>query len=91
MVDGFNFFPDPNVDEIVSFGPKKMLSYSNKQLIAKEIETVKMHRVESSLHQKASAAAQASPLPNHLQTLKARSVRRAETPVSGQFPSALMC
>ncbi|RZB40936.1 chromosome transmission fidelity protein 18 -like, partial [Asbolus verrucosus] len=59
---------DPNIEENVSFLSRKTLSYCNKQLIAKEIETVKMRgRVQQ----------QQQELPNHLQALKAKTVETA--------------
>ncbi|EFA08812.2 Chromosome transmission fidelity protein 18 homolog-like Protein [Tribolium castaneum] len=83
---GYDYKLDPNIDELVSFGPKKSLSYSNKQLIAKEIETAKMRRFEPVQPERSAA-----PMPNHLQTLKAKSVCGVEMPVSGQFFSSSMC
>lgn len=83
---GFNFYflSDPNIDDLVSFNSqKKSLSYSNKQLIAQEIERAKMRRSEKPPPSNAS-------LPNHLQTLKAKTVSGSEPPVSGQFLSLLL-
>lgn len=71
------------------------MTYSNRQLIAREIEMEKVRKFQSSISDKSqpsaqkvvkkTAAAVTSPdnasLPNHLQTLKAKSVK-VNTPVS---------
>ncbi|KAJ3646988.1 hypothetical protein Zmor_024542 [Zophobas morio] len=80
---------DPGIDEIASFAASRTLSYSNKQLIAQEIEAAKMRRFEAARPPPApEQPPSASALPNHLQTLKAKSVAASTTPVSGQFSSS---
>ncbi|XP_044253050.1 chromosome transmission fidelity protein 18 homolog [Tribolium madens] len=76
----YDYKLDPNIDELVSFGPKTSLSYFNKQLIAKEIETAKMRRFASSIQDQPQRSSNAAPMPNHLQTLKAKSVSGVEMP-----------
>ncbi|CAH1167218.1 unnamed protein product [Phyllotreta striolata] len=67
---------EPDVEELFQFSCKKrQLSYSNKQLIAREIELEKMRRTEASKIDKESIKQK----PNHLQRLQANAVKVAKT------------
>lgn len=96
---------DPNIDEVTCFSggvkTNKFLSYSNKQLIAREIEMEKIRRAE--LHKTGGAPVSKTPkrkegdnykkkdelpssqLPNHLQTLTPIAVKGKVTPVSTYY------
>lgn len=84
---------DPNIDDIVQFEglktQRRILPYSVKQLIAREIEVENMRRVEGVMKKeekekveqkpreadKENVAANSEPvLPNHLQKLKAKTI-----------------
>ncbi|XP_060522002.1 chromosome transmission fidelity protein 18 homolog [Cylas formicarius] len=85
---------EPNIEEFVIFDKsctgRRMLSYSNKQLIAKEIEMEKMRRFEAFKVQNSKGVAEKSvaeagsnkgdALPNHLQTLKAKVIKSKTSP-----------
>lgn len=102
---------EPNIEELVSFDKsntsrRKALSYSNKQLIAREIELEKLRRFESAKRLEAEETSKKnrsestkdlektsrftrdfgtpkntdeSQLPNHLQTLKVKTVKVQST------------
>ncbi|CAH1116281.1 unnamed protein product [Phaedon cochleariae] len=83
---------EPNIEDIVHFNKtsitKTTLSYSNKQMISREIELEKMRRfevpksaIETSKNPNAmkDKSSPKTPLPNHLQKLKARSVNAKPT------------
>ncbi|CAH1108235.1 unnamed protein product, partial [Psylliodes chrysocephalus] len=84
LPDGnYVFNLEPNIEELITktkSGPfqRKTLSYSNKQLLAREIELEKMRRLEAP---KTDAKIQdnnkknENPLPNHMQRLKAKTVK----------------
>lgn len=88
------FFLDPNIEDVMTFeglkSHKRILSYGNKQTIARQIEVEKMRRVEESVNKRVEkmVAIKEIPqakdqgknkdienvVPNHLQRLKAKTV-----------------
>ncbi|KAF5288538.1 hypothetical protein FQA39_LY15406 [Lamprigera yunnana] len=78
----FVYSIDPNIDEIVSFlniGKRRILPYSIKQLIAREIELEKMRDIEKGMCGKADGEKKKpdaiKSAPNHLQNLKSQPVK----------------
>lgn len=89
---GTVFVSEPNIEDIVNIdkinvAKKKVVTYSNRQLIAREIEMEKMRKLQmalpagtatttdSEISKTRSATKDTSTLPNHLQTLKAKTVK----------------
>lgn len=114
-----NFVSEPNIEAVVNTDDdktfkKKTVSYSNRQLIAREIEMEKMRRFHlSAISEKNESSATKSAttkfsgtsrsksfgftgttdnanLPNHLQTLKAKTVK-VYTPVSQLLRKNYLC
>uniref|UniRef100_A0A6P7GI80 Chromosome transmission fidelity protein 18 homolog n=1 Tax=Diabrotica virgifera virgifera TaxID=50390 RepID=A0A6P7GI80_DIAVI len=100
LPDGnYVFNLEPNVNEVVFLeknlpSQRRTVSYSNRQLIAREVELEKMRRFEQPKAKE--AAKQAKPvekqtslsdnqLPNHLQKLKAKTVKTAKPAVAKDF------
>ncbi|KAF2884920.1 hypothetical protein ILUMI_21254 [Ignelater luminosus] len=83
---------DPNIEEATLFPGskhKRILSYFNKQLIAREIEVEKMRRTEihklgesSDKKMSTNKKDNAANVPNHLQKLKAKTVKPKGNSVS---------
>lgn len=90
----YDILSEPNIELVVSFDQKnttkrKFVSYSNRQLIAREIEMEKMRRhqltsAKNGTNKATGNGNSASPsfnggqdvnLPNHLQCLKAKKVK----------------
>ncbi|XP_021940234.1 chromosome transmission fidelity protein 18 homolog isoform X2 [Zootermopsis nevadensis] len=72
---------DPNIEELTLFPgqkPARFLGYGSKQMISREVELEKMRRTEARTQSDGGAIETASSgrtvLPNHLQTLKPKTV-----------------
>lgn len=82
------FVLDPNIDEVIYFSsalkPKRFLTYSNKQLIAREIEVEKIRRVE--LHKTGGAP---PPTPLSEKQPKIVEKKKDEEFTSSQLPNHL--
>ncbi|XP_056634138.1 chromosome transmission fidelity protein 18 homolog isoform X1 [Diorhabda sublineata] len=97
LPDGnYVFNLEPNIDEVVFLekdlsSKKKVVTYSNKQLIAREIELEKMRRFEqpkTNLVKKVNETRKddvVDQVPNHLQSLKAKSMKIAKEVVAKDF------
>ncbi|KAK4873767.1 hypothetical protein RN001_013127 [Aquatica leii] len=83
----FIYVMDPNVEDIVSFpsvGMRRVLPYSIKQLIAREVELEKMRGIEKSKTD--NSRTKKETVPNHLQHLKVNSVKpKVQKMVSKDF------
>ncbi|KRT81397.1 AAA protein, partial [Oryctes borbonicus] len=81
----YSYNLDPNLEEMnqfPGFKPKRILTYANRQMIAREIELEKMRRVENEKGNKKEASGkeksvqkEVQHVPNHLKTLQAKSVK----------------
>ncbi|XP_018570059.1 chromosome transmission fidelity protein 18 homolog [Anoplophora glabripennis] len=102
-LDGtYSYNLEPNILDVVSFdnserSKRRTLSYSNMQLIAREIELEKMRRFETSRVPETSKKTTTesdkakekrkgvTALPNHLQTLQAKTMKTVKPSVTKDF------
>ncbi|GLV39482.1 cutlet [Carabus blaptoides fortunei] len=92
----YAFFMDPHIEDVVQFDglktQRKVLSYTSKQMLAREIEVEKMRR--QIIHKEGDNKQKEDPkvtskggpiVPNHLQRLKAKTVKPATEVIVKDF------